>query len=190
MYSNTEFTNFICLFFVKHSLNLSVRTKSNVKCPLAKFWLDQLMLLGPHKNFAISQVYFPSTKNITTLETFISWWLSLNLRLSLMSYTLWRILLFTFSFSMTLCSFAGDADKDIVNLSCFHWTLRVVLREEYVSLSNGLEFQSSFKYYCLKLFLATLRFLFLLLDVYSPSFIYSARILEEFHLIRLDLSPT
>ena len=77
-----------------------------------------------------------------------------------------------------------------VTFSCFYtpcvwctWGVRFVIEQSKSS-------RALFKYYDSGFFLATLRLLFLLLDVCSPSFVYSARILEEFHLIRLDLSPT
>lgn len=65
--------------------------------------------------------------------------------------------------------------------SCFNMDVSVRQREEYVSLSDDLRVPELF---------TDPTACFLLLACCLPHFIYSARILEEFHLIRLSLSPT
>ena len=142
----------VCLL-VKHSLNtFPSGTKSNVICPLAKFWLGQLMLIGPHKNFVISSiVYFPKNTRI-----YYS-----------MPWFIYR--------SATSRGAPVHYDRLFSTLlTC------VCLRKEYVSLSNNLRAPALF---------TDSTACFLLLAV-ACLIVYSARILEEFHLIRRFLSPT
>ena len=141
-----------------------IGVKRTLHIPWSQILFSQLMLVGLHKSCVISSlVYFPITSKIHAM-----------------------IVIWPQIFSPVIHFKACNT----VTLSCFYtpcvwctWGVRFVIGRSKSS-------RALFKYYDSGFFLAILRFCLLLLDVYSPSFVYSARILEEFHLIRLDLSPT
>ena len=118
---------------------LSLRTKFNITmplCTLTKFWQSQLMLMvhiSAHKSWYFFVSVIPRNKN----ENYL--WLLLNHRFSLMSHTLRRTLLFTFS--------------------CFYYCVRV----QYVRSTFRYRTVYSSRTEL------TLRLLLLLLDVCSPS---------------------
>lgn len=94
-----------------HRVGITLRLLS-----VGKILLTQLVLIGPHKNCVISSlVYFPNKSESTTP----------------LLYSLAILIRCSYPSSFLMCRTINT------HISCFDSSRTIVLREEYVSLSDG-----------------------------------------------------